>query len=282
MSANGYRVKLSGPDCLLRSGTNPYWHIDFANLLRSVNNTKTVNEVVFPNPTPEPGYTSVSYAVTDESGNEILKHSLSLREKAIPKHCLKKLQAAIEQMHAWANDPRVPGEKREFCRRFRLPNPKGDPDAYRMTGSCFSRKLHVLWGYEKEGTTAFLPYSKISESWDDASQRKSVYAVCRGSLIRRLFRLRNIVLTLIAIGALYFGLCFPVKCPIHGCVVGKGVYNFLSIEERCPLRCALPNCNRHLDEERRCHAHRCSECGRMLPITAGQGHICDDCFWKVK
>ncbi len=280
MSVSGYQVKLESPDCVLRSGMTPYWHIDFVNLIRGVN--KTVNGIVFPHPKPESGYTGVSYMLTDESGNEVLKHSLSLREKAIPKHCLKKLQAAIEQLHAWAEDPRVPGEKREFCRRFRLPDPKNDPDAYRMTGSCFSRKLHVLWGYEKEGTTAFLPSSKISESWDDASQRKSVYAVCRGSLIRRLFRMRNIVLTLITIGALYFGFYFPVKCPIHGCVVGKGVYNFLCIDERCPSRCALPNCNRHLDEKRRCHAHRCRECKRMLPTTNGQGGICDDCFWKVK
>lgn len=282
MSVSGYQVKLESPDCALRSGMTPYWHIDFVNLISSVNGAKTVNGIVFPRPMPEPGYTGVSYMWTDESGNEVLKHSLSLREKAIPKHCLKKLQAAIDQLHAWAEDPRVPGEKREFCRRFRLPDPKNDPDAYRMTGSCFSRKLHVLWGYQKEGTTAFLPSSKISRSWDDASQRKSVYAVCRGSLIRRLFRIRNIVLALITIGALYFGLYFPVKCPIHGCVVGKGVYNFLCIDERCPSRCVLPNCNRHLDEKRRCHAHRCRECKRMLPTTNGQGGICDECFWEVK
>ena len=282
MSATGYHVNLSGPDCVLKSGATPYWQNDFASLIRGINSAKTVNETVFPNPLPEQGNTGVSYALMDAAGNEVFKRSISLKEKAIPDCCLKKLQAAIDQLHAWAEDPRVPREKREFCKRFCLPDPKKDPDAYRMTGSCFSRKLHVLWGYQKEGTTAFLPSSRISESWDDASLRKNVYEVCRSSSFRRLFRMRNIVLTLIMIGALYFGLYFPVKCPTHGCVVGKGVYNFLCVEERCPSRCAFPNCNRHLDKKGRCHAHRCKSCGRMLPMTNGQGGICDECFWKIR
>lgn len=282
MSVSGYRVKLEGPDCVLRSGMKPYWHNDFANLLCNVNNAKTVNDVVFPNPMPEPGFTSVSYVLTDECGNEILKHSLSLKEKAIPKHCLKKLQAAIEQMHTWANDPRVPQEKRNFCRKFALPDPKKDPDAYRLSGGMFSRKLHVLWGYQKEGTEAFLPSSKISEKWDDKANRKCIFKECQGSLWRRIFRLRNIVIMAIVATAVYLGFYYPVMCPVHQCFIGKGVYYYLDIENACPRRCALSGCNRHLDAKGKCNAHKCKKCGKMMPTTNGQDGVCDDCFWDIK
>lgn len=282
MSANGYQVKLTGPDCLLRSGTNPYWHIDFANLIRGVNSAKTVNEVVFPNPIQEPSGASVSFALTDTDGNEILKKSISLREKAIPNRCLKKLQAAIDQMHTWADDPRVPLEKREFCRRFRLPDPKKDPDAYRMSGGSFSRKLHVLWGYEKEGSKAFLPKSKISEKWDDAASREDIAVMCQGSILRRIFRPRNIFLAILVAAGVYMGCFFPVKCPVHGCLVGKGAYNYLDIDGRCPKRCALTGCNRHLDAKEKCNAHKCTKCGKMMPTSNGQNGVCDDCFWDIK
>ena len=282
MSANGYQVKLAGPECFLRSGINPYWHLDFANLIRGVNRAETVKEVVFPNPQQEPGGTAVSYALTDTEGNEVLEKSISLRDKAIPSRCRKKLQAAIDQMHTWAEDPRVPMEKREFCRRFRLPDPKKDPEAYRMSGGTFSRKLHVLWGYEKEGSKAFLPKSKISEKWDDAASREDIVAMCQGSILRRIFRPRNIFLVVLVAAGVYMGCFFPVKCPVHGCLVGNGAYNYLDIDGRCPKRCALPGCNRHLDDKEKCNAHKCTKCGKMMPTSNGQNGVCDDCFWDIK
>lgn len=278
MSASGCLVKLGNPDCVLRSGTNPYWHVDFTALIRDVNSAKDVNEVVFPSPLPEPGYTSVSYVLTDDSGKEVLKHSLSLKEKAIPKHCLKKLQAAIEQMHAWANDPRVPQEKRDFCRKFALPDPKKDPGAYRLSGGIFSRKLHVLWGYQKVGSEAFLPSSQIAEKWDDRANRKSIFKECQSSLWRRLFRLRNVVILAIVAVGVYFGVYYPVMCPTHRCVVGNGVYLYFNIKNVCPKRCALPGCNRHLDAWGKCNAHKCTKCGKMMPTSNGQNGVCDDCY----
>ena len=280
MSANGYQVKLSGSDCLLRSGTNPYWHINFVNLLRGVNSANAVNEVVFPNPLQELDGSAVTYVLTDTEGNEVLKKSISLRDKAIPSHCLKKLQAAIDQMHTWADDPRVPAEKREFCRQFRLPDPKIDPDAYRMSGGWFSRKLHVLWGYEKNGSKAFLPKSKISEKWDDAASREDIVTMCRGSVLRRVFRPRNIILAIIIAAGVYVGCFYPVKCPVHGCLVGNGAYYYLCIEKACPMRCTLDGCNRHLSADRKCNAHICRECKEKLPVSAEQGGLCDPCFFK--
>lgn len=279
MSAIGYQVMLAGPDCMLRSGTNPYWHIDFANLIRGVNGARTVDEAIFPTSLPEPGGTAVTYVLTDTEGNEVLKKSISLRDKAIPSRCLKKLQAAIDQMHTWADDPRVPMEKREFCRRFRLPDPKKDPDAYRMSGGMFSRKLHVLWGYEKDGSKAFLPKSRISEKWDDAASREDIVTMCHGSIIRRMFRPRNIFAVVLVAAVVYMGYFFPVKCPLHGCLVGNGVYNYLDVDLRCPKRCALSECNRHLDDKGKCNAHKCTKCGRMMPV--GQTGICESCFWDL-
>lgn len=282
MGSSGYQVNLANPDCVLRSGTNPYWHLDFTNLLRNVNSVQSVSEVVFPNPIAEPGFTGVSFALTDIEGNEVLKHSYSLKEKAIPARCLKKLQAAIDQLHIWADDPRVPQEKRAFCKKFVLPDPKKDPEAYRLSGGMFSRKLHVLWGYQKEGSEAFLPASKVSEKWDDASMRKSIFTECRGSLLRRVFRMRNIVLLALVAAGVYFGAFFPAKCPTHQCVIGKGVMCLFDYEAKCPKRCALPDCNRHLDSKEKCNAHKCKKCGKMQPTSNGQDGVCDECFWILK
>ena len=282
MSATGYHVKLSGPDCVLKSGTNNYWQTDFQNLLRAVNSAEDVKEVVFPNPMPEQGCAGVSYALTDTEGNEILKHSISLKDKAIPSACLKKLQSAIDQIHKWADDPRVPQDRREFCKRFRLPDPQKDPEAYRMSGGMFSRKLHVLWGYEKPGSTAFMPKSKISEKWDDNASREDIVKKCQGSLLRRIFRMRNIIFAIAIAAGAYLGWFLPVKCPVHGCLVGNGAYNYLGIENRCPKRCALPGCNRHLDAKEKCNAHKCTKCGKMMPTSNGQNGVCDDCFWDIK
>lgn len=282
MGTKGYQVKLSEPECLLRSGTTPYWHIDFVNLLRGVNGSKAVNEVVFPDPVQDSSGMSVSFALTDTKGNEVLRKSVSLRDKAIPSRCLRKLQAAIDQMHAWADDPRVPIEKREFCRRFLLPDPKKDPEAYRMTGGMFSRKLHVLWGYEKVGSKAFLPKSKFSDRWEDATSRKSVFAECKRSGVRRLFRLRNLLTVSLVSAVVYVGGYLPIQCPVHHCVIGKGVLCFLQIDARCPKRCALSNCNRHLDASGKCSAHKCRKCGRQIPMDCVRNGVCDDCFWAIK
>lgn len=284
MSANGYRVQFSSSDCLLRSGTKSYWHIDFASLLRAVNSTKSVNEVIFPEPLQESGGNTVTFALTDADGNEVLKKSVSLRNKVIPRSCLKKLQAAIDQMHKWADDSQVPIEKREFLRSFCLPDPKKDPDAYRMSGGPFSRKLHVLWGYEKVGSKSFLPKSKISEKWDDATSRKDIFTMCKCGILRSIFRPGNVLLALFISAIVYFGCFFPFecRCPVHNCVVAKGAYNYIDVEKRCPKRCVLAGCNRHLNDKENCNAHVCKKCKKVNPVSNGQDGVCDDCFWTIK
>lgn len=282
MGVKGYQVKVSGAECLLHSGTTPYWHIDFVNLLRGVNGSKAVNEVVFPDPVQDSSGMSVSFALTDTKGREVLRKSISLRDRAIPNRCLKTLQAAIDQMHTWADDSRVPMEKREFCRMFRLPDPRKDPEAYRMTGGMFSRKLHVLWGYEKVGSKAFLPMSRISERWDDAASRKSVFSECKRIGMRRFFRFRNLLIVSLLSAAAYVWACLPIQCSVHHCAVGNGILCFLQIDARCPKRCILSNCNRHLDASGKCSAHKCMKCGRQVPLDSVRNGVCDDCFWAIK
>ncbi len=282
MSASGYQVRLPNAGCVLKIGASSYWHKDFQSLLRELNRAKSVGEAVFPELAVGEGGATVAYAVSDESGREILRRSRSLRTAVIPRRCLLKLQTAIDQLHAWAEDSRVPQELREFCREFRLPNPKEDPEAYRLTGGMFSRQLHVLWGYEKPGTEAVLPRSKISEKWEDVAKRKDVVEMCKRGFLRRVFRPRNVVFALVLAAAVYMGGFFPVCCAVHCDLIGKGVYNLWRAEERCPRRCALPGCNRHLDANGKCNGHKCPTCGRQMPTSLEQNGKCDDCFWEIK
>ena len=282
MGATGYRVQLGGSDELLKIGTTPYWQLDFQNVLLEVNRAKTVDEPLFPNLVADLGNARGTFVVMDGAGHEILRHSTSLAKAALPRSCLNALQAAIDQLHAWAEDPRVPPEKREFCRSFCLPDPQKDPNAYRMTGGPFSRKLHVLWGYEKKGSSAFLPKSKISETWEDAANRRNVGEMCRGSLIRRVFRLWNILLGLVLAALVEILFFLPVKCPLHGCVVGRGIRNSWGIEERCPKRCSVPTCGRHLNVNGVCMAHRCRKCGAAISLANGQKDVCDSCFLELE
>ena len=276
----GYFIRLNGRDEQLHSGSKAYWSIEFKNLIKGLNASKAVDETIFPEPVLDKD--GVRYLIVDENGNEILKHSISLRERAVPKKCLQKLVDAVEQLHQWAEDPRVPQENREFCKKFCLPDPRVNPSAYRMTGGVFSRKLHVLWGYQKEGSKAFLPLTKVSEKWDDAKERGDIFRMCQGSLLRRIFRVQNVVAFALVAVVVYFGLFFPVMCPRHNCEVGKGVYNLFGREARCPKRCALPGCNRHLDEKEKCYAHKCIKCGRRMPTSNEQNGKCDECFWILK
>lgn len=283
MSAMGYQVRLSDANIGLKIGASLYWDKRFRGLLHELNRVPAVGEALFPDSDlVDDGKdgSAVRYVVTNDSGKEILRRSRSLKTTAIPRRCLVKLQAAIDQMHAWAEDPKVSQDLRDFCQQFRLPDPKNDPDAYRLTGGMFSRHLHVLWGYEKQGTTAFLPSSEISSKWDDAESRKDVAEMCRGSFLKGVFRLRNIVLVLSLAAAVYMGFFFPARCAVHGCEVGRGVLNLVDIEAKCPRRCALPGCSRHLDGNGKCDAHKCPKCGRQKPTSVEQKGECDDCFWK--
>lgn len=283
MSTPGYYVGLVHSDCILQSGLKSFWHADYAAVIRAVNKSEKVKDPVFPSALPDPKSTGVSFVLTDESGNEMLKNSRSLKSTTIPRRCLAKLQAAVNQLHAWAEDPRVPVDKREFCRKFALPDPKKDPDAYRITGGLFSRKLHVLWGYQKEGSSAFLPSSRLSAKWDDNNARKNIFKVCKGPVWRRIVRsLFKSVLITAAIGtAVYLGLYIPVRCPVHQCVVGNGVLCYRDRVGSCPRRCDLKGCNRHLDAKEKCNAHECTICHRMLPTSVGQNGICDTCYTTV-
>lgn len=281
MSTLGYSVKLLSPEENLSSGLASYWNSDFSSLIQAVNKSKSVCETIFPQAVLDASRSCVIFSVMDENGKELLKQSASLRDKSIPDACMRTLVAAIEQIHAWAEDPRVPSEKRAFCKGFRLPDPKEDPDSYRLTGGMFSRKLHVLWGYQKEGTESVLPGSKISSKWDDAHTRKDIVKLCQGGLLRRVFRLKNFLLVGVIALLLYFVAFLPVKCPIHLCKVADGAYNYFLVEDKCPMRCTTDGCNRHLNDKNKCLAHVCRKCGRLLPITNNQGGVCDDCFWDI-
>lgn len=273
--SDGLHVLTPTSGCVLKCGGKPYWHADFNGLLQDAGRLDDGSDSVFPSVAAATDG-EVTYVQMDAAGNDVLGWSTSLKRHEIPRRCLKSLQRAIDRMHAWAEDPGVPYEKRAFCREFRLPDPKKCPEAYRLAGHGFSRRLYVLWGYEKEGTAAFLPSSRISAKWEDAGERRDVAQTCRNGLWRRMFRPRNLFLAMLAASAACFEFLVPATCPVHQCVVGYGSRLFADAESHCPLRCGRSGCGRHLDADGKCAAHECRSCGREMPTT--EIGICDDCL----
>ncbi len=107
-------------------------------------------------------------------GRELLKRSKDYDQSKPSSTEVARVQGQIEQIHALANDPNVPSDRREFFRDFRLPDPKAMPECWRTMG-FFRKRLHILWGMEKVGKNAtFLPSSKNSLEWADGKNRKKV------------------------------------------------------------------------------------------------------------
>ncbi len=280
MGSEGYEIRQCEPENIMSSGHRQYWSPDFANIIREVDNK--VGAAIFPTATYSKSEGSVTFSIGDFARSGNLRDSCSLKEKAIPDRCLKMLQKAIDLLHSWAEEPGVPKDKQDFCRGFRLPDPRKSPEAYRMTGGAFTRQLHVLWGYQKDSSEPFLPKSSRSEKWDDNSQRMDIVVACQGSWLRRLFRPRNILLAAIASALAYFGFFMPVRCPVHhDQIVGKGIWRVFTAEDQCPLRCVRPGCNKHLDENMKCNAHKCRRCGLEKPLHNEESGLCEDCFWHV-
>ncbi len=67
---------------------------------------------------------------------------------------LRRLQSAIDKLHARANECDIPFDKQLFLRNFQLPNPHVMPECWLTTPGLFGlffRKTYVLWGLEKVG-----------------------------------------------------------------------------------------------------------------------------------
>lgn len=107
-------------------------------------------------------------------GIDVLLNSKPYDQRKPSASEVARVQEQIEQIHALANDPNVPTDRREFFRNFQLPNPQYMPECWRTTG-FFRKRLHVLWGLTKGGQhSAFLPASRNAGDWNDKQSRVSL------------------------------------------------------------------------------------------------------------
>ena len=107
-------------------------------------------------------------------GMDILKKSKSYDQRKPSTAEVVRVQEQIEQIHALANDPNIPTDRREFFRNLQLPNPRYMPECWRTTG-FFRKRLHVLWGLAKGGKhSTFLPASANAGDWNDKQNRVSL------------------------------------------------------------------------------------------------------------
>jgi hypothetical protein len=111
---------------------------------------------------------------TVESGNTVLyqlfeggKELCSLSEPVtvknpIPHDQAEQLRAALTSFKAKASDPTCDPDSRKLIDCFRLPDPKKDPELYRVVGNGRHRRLIVLWGAEKEQDSAISPLEAVN------------------------------------------------------------------------------------------------------------------------
>jgi len=111
---------------------------------------------------------------TVESGNSVLfqhyeagKEICSLSQpvtaaEPLPRVQVDQLVAALTAFKAKAADPQCDPDAKKLIDCFRLPDPKKDPELYRIHGTGKNRRLVVLWGAEKEQDSAVAPLEAIN------------------------------------------------------------------------------------------------------------------------
>jgi len=81
----------------------------------------------------------------------------------IPAREIERLQAAIKVFKSKEADPATDATRRAIISAFRLPDPRKDPELYRLYGSGSNRRVLVLWGIEKEAGTSLTPQEAVSQ-----------------------------------------------------------------------------------------------------------------------
>ncbi len=90
-------------------------------------------------------------------GKEVASTSRSSEKEGIPKSEEKRLKEAVAKLKERASADGVDDTTRTILDNFTLPNPRKDPELYRLYGSRFRPKLLVVWGCEKETGTSIPP-----------------------------------------------------------------------------------------------------------------------------
>jgi hypothetical protein len=98
-----------------------------------------------------------------EGGKEICSQSQPVTAaNSLPRDQLDLLRTALIEFKAKTQDPKCDPDARKLIDCFRLPDPKKDPELYRIYGSGRNKRLIVLWGAEKEVDSAVPPLEAIN------------------------------------------------------------------------------------------------------------------------
>lgn len=83
-------------------------------------------------------------------------------EHRVPAGEVRKLQLALEAMAAKAGSPdeEMTTDAVTALKDFRLPDPRMNPELYRLWGSAYNRRLTIAWGCEKPASTS-LPAAEV-------------------------------------------------------------------------------------------------------------------------
>ena len=98
-----------------------------------------------------------------EGGKEICSQSQPVTAaNSLPRDQLDLLRTALIEFKAKTQDPKCDPDARKLIDCFRLPDPKKDPELYRIYGSGRNKRLIVVWGAEKEVDSAVPPLEAIN------------------------------------------------------------------------------------------------------------------------
>ncbi len=159
----GFRVKFDdgcSPLNIKNNRNARYWDIKYQ--------FKNLVDETFPQATPQNDANdtleAIEFSSINSYGSEVLKKSKSISQTKVPRSEVEHMQKQIESLHAFAENPNIPEDRRLFFRNFRLPDPNQMPYAWRISG-ILRKRLHILWGIgaTPNGDGTFLPKTSISE-----------------------------------------------------------------------------------------------------------------------
>ena len=173
----GIQVKFDGnykPLSIKGDNSADYWNVKYQ--------LGENPESVFPQAEPQQGENgeleSVEFSAVNLYGREALRNSKDISQTRVPKSEVERIQRELESLHALAENPNVPEERRNFYRNLRLPDPSQIPFAWRISG-LFRKHLHILWGFgtSRNGDGTFLPKTTKSEKSIVLCKMKSYSAI---------------------------------------------------------------------------------------------------------
>lgn len=86
------------------------------------------------------------------NGQEVCGESQIARR--IPKSEARRVQTALKRLQSRLDDPRIAPHAAQVIRGFKLPDPRRMPECYRLYGSGLTKRLIILWGFERASVTS--------------------------------------------------------------------------------------------------------------------------------